>query len=673
MDLSKAQEEENEANEHDHGTVSPTVTLLVMVLILMTILFEKGKDAMIEAADRDTRPIIDSLFGEMTVLGFLSLFTFCLAQTGVFPQISVALFGKGEEGELLEIFEFVHYMLFFIMVFFVVCVLGLVFCAKHMEGYWRQLEIACRDDEYMEQAVSFSRSSGLLDEVCAGDKSLRSTTWLGFCQSRFFPSRKKTSQAKQFVKSLLLYSGIRREFILERSTEYPYNPKENRVDDDFNFGRYLGINNGRVLSEIVDVDITTWSFFGCIFMILYVFLRFVTNEVHHLAWLLTLSGWIHLIFRNIFEYHITTILNRMAVSPLCPKNAKYMRPFSQSESSFEEYTDTTISPTTSLTELNYASYESTEDSLRPAHSAQRKEFHQDELYWCGRKGPQTYLTLFQIQLVFTSTYVSLLCLAFLPFMFAETHWLETSFYIITSTIPVFFMMATLHRSVANVTIACCIGVHRHPQCVSQVIREEKTDRLIVAIVFMQKLHAAAMQGFPKCESIREGGDFLALHAAELELAVKTFEALDTDGSGSIDADEIESLLRALNILVSPGVLARIVTLLDTDNDDSVSKQEFVDFYKSHVLAHMMNEDVDLHEMAHDMFELFDVDHSHDISLGELKDIIDNFRVGFTVDEIGYLVNELDEDRSGTIGEEEFLDLLKKHSYLFQRQDLLPLP
>jgi len=112
MDLSKAQEEENEANEHDHGTVSPTVTFLVMVLILMTILFEKGKDAMIEAADRDTRPIIDSLFGEMTVLGFLSLFTFCLAQTGVFPQISVALFGKGEEGELLEIFEFVHYMLF---------------------------------------------------------------------------------------------------------------------------------------------------------------------------------------------------------------------------------------------------------------------------------------------------------------------------------------------------------------------------------------------------------------------------------------------------------------------------------------------------------------------------------------------------------------------------------
>jgi Ca2+-binding EF-hand superfamily protein len=57
----------------------------------------------------------------------------------------------------------------------------------------------------------------------------------------------------------------------------------------------------------------------------------------------------------------------------------------------------------------------------------------------------------------------------------------------------------------------------------------------------------------------------------------------------------------------------------------------------------------------------------------LKDIIDNFRVGFTVDEIGYLVNELDEDRSGTISEEEFLDLLKKHSYLFQRQDLLPLP
>ena len=74
-----------------------------------------------------------------------------------------------------------------------------------------------------------------------------------------------------------------------------------------------------------------------------------------------------------------------------------------------------------------------------------------------------------------------------------------------------------------------------------------------------------------------------------------------------------------------------------------------------------------------MFEMFDVDRSNDISLGEFKDIIDNFRVGFTVDEIGYLVNELDDDRSGTIGEEEFLDLLKKHSYLFQRQVLPRLP
>ncbi|KAL3940097.1 MAG: hypothetical protein SGARI_001123 [Bacillariaceae sp.] len=590
----------------------------------MTILFEKGKDALIEAADKDTRPIIDSLFAEMTVLGFLSLFTFCLAQTGVFPEISVALFGKGEEGELLEIFEFVHYTLFFIMVFFVVCVLGLVFCAKHMERYWRQLEIACRDDEYLEHAMSYSRSSGLFHEMYADDQSFRSSTWFGFCQTRFFPFCRKTNHAKRFVKSLLLYSGIRREFILERTTEYPYQPKENRVDDDFNFGRYLSINYGHILSEIVD-------------------------------------------------YHVSTILKQMAVSPLCRKTAKYMRPFSRSDSSLEELTETTISPTTSLTELDQSIYQSVEETASAVTGSRRKEFHQDDLYWGGRKGPKLYLTLFQIQLVFTSAYVSLLCLAFLPFMFTEASWMETLLYIVASVIPVFFMMATLHRSVANVTIACCIGVHRHPQCVSQVIREEKTDRLIVAIVFMQKLHAAAMQGFPKCERIADGSDLSILHSAELDLAVKTFEALDTDGSGSIDAEEIESLLRALNIPVTPEVLSSIVTLLDTDLDGGVSKQEFVNFYKCHVLAHMMNEKVDLHEMAHEMFEMFDVDHSNDISLSEFKDIIDNFRVGFTVDEIGYLVNELDDDRSGTIGEEEFLDLLKKHSYLFQRQDLPSLP
>ena len=73
-----------------------------------------------------------------------------------------------------------------------------------------------------------------------------------------------------------------------------------------------------------------------------------------------------------------------------------------------------------------------------------------------------------------------------------------------------------------------------------------------------------------------------------------------------------------------------------------------------------------------MFELFDRDGSGTITIGEFKSVLDSFNVGFTVDEIGDLVNELDEQDNGTLSEEEFEEFLEKHKYLFERGSLPPL-
>lgn len=46
-----------------------------------------------------------------------------------------------------------------------------------------------------------------------------------------------------------LYEGLRHEFMLERSTEFPFEaaPSESRVNEDFNFGSYLVRCNTKVL------------------------------------------------------------------------------------------------------------------------------------------------------------------------------------------------------------------------------------------------------------------------------------------------------------------------------------------------------------------------------------------------------------------------------------------
>jgi hypothetical protein len=89
-------------------TLGITVTVIVLLLIVLKIAFEKAKEHIEESADHNMKPIIGSLLGEMTVLGFLSNSTYCVTQLGFFEHISTSLFR--EEEELQETFEFVHYI-----------------------------------------------------------------------------------------------------------------------------------------------------------------------------------------------------------------------------------------------------------------------------------------------------------------------------------------------------------------------------------------------------------------------------------------------------------------------------------------------------------------------------------------------------------------------------------
>ena len=128
--------EEDEAEEEKAPVLDSSISTIVLLLIALTLAFEYGKESIEESADRNMEPIIQGLFGELTVLGFLSMVTFCVTKMGLFDELGAYLFGEGEGEELLEIFESVHFMLFFIMVFFVINVLVLMRGSKLQSYKW---------------------------------------------------------------------------------------------------------------------------------------------------------------------------------------------------------------------------------------------------------------------------------------------------------------------------------------------------------------------------------------------------------------------------------------------------------------------------------------------------------------------------------------------------------
>jgi len=209
------------------------------------------------------------------------------------------------------------------------------------------------------------------------------------------------------------------------------------------------------------------------------------------------------------------------------------------------------------------------------------------------------------------------------------------------------------------------------QAISQVIREDKADSVIRAMVTMQRLQKAAANGFAPCDTSsnrhHRHGAYIASPAVELANVGKTFDALDKDNSGDIDCGELRGIFEKLGLAVTDICLTKMVTALDTNKDGTISKTEFLDFYKAHVVCDLDHHQI--HKLGEDLFALIDTDGSGEITLSEFKDVLLSFNVGFSIDEIGDMANEIDGQDNGTIHEHEFVKFLFSHEHLFERCSL----
>jgi hypothetical protein len=198
------------------------VFAIILFLIVVTICFEKSKDAVEERSTKDMLPIVESLFGEMTILGFLSVITFVCTKVGVLEMISISVFGDGsgndhiyEENKerLTEIFETVHYCLFAIMIFFVFQVIILVRLGTQSEAKWLGLDRACQDPTAAKQILS-----GNIGEPEHFGSAITNI---------FFGA----SARRHHVEDQRLFYALRQEFIKNRDVMYPFKEEVRRGEE----------------------------------------------------------------------------------------------------------------------------------------------------------------------------------------------------------------------------------------------------------------------------------------------------------------------------------------------------------------------------------------------------------------------------------------------------------
>jgi len=291
---------------------------------------------------------------------------------------------------------------------------------------------------------------------------------------------------------------------------------------------------------------------------------------------------------------------------------------------------------------------------------------QHTLFWFECEGPHFHMLLLQINLIFIGLSCAILLLTFFPEVFKACSLSVFLMYVILAVVPLLYIALKKQQMVATMSQVSCMGSFRRPDVIATVIREQKTAHVVRAFLVLEKMYQAAHTHHTPTNNMDQE---ITFNGQELADITTTFEAFDKNGDGHLSSTEIATVVTALGGPMEPEKLNRMISALDTDMDGHVSKQEFLQWYGTQVMASRGDGvdgdgDGDAHlnkTRAHRLFAIFDKNKSGKISIGEFKAILDKFSIGFTVDEVGEIVRELDEDGNIMIGLEEFEKLLEKYT------------
>lgn len=241
------EEEEAEASKiHEpvHGGVKeeeePSVYLDIqcvfvscLVLVVLTVCFERAKHMLEHNVPVLMQHVLQAMFGELTVLGFIALIAFCSVKAGLLAEISMLVYGEDEK--LVELFEGVHFLLFFVMVIFLVEACRLIVATLRAEEIWREAEADTQ------KTGSAERS---LRHYAETHRQCRGFAWPTFAYYRLLGE-------KQRLRFLLL-----RERFIEQGKN---NMGIDKLPTDFDFANYLRRRACDEVAHLLHVDELTWG------------------------------------------------------------------------------------------------------------------------------------------------------------------------------------------------------------------------------------------------------------------------------------------------------------------------------------------------------------------------------------------------------------------------------
>mmetsp|Transcript_1314 Transcript_1314/g.2033 ORF Transcript_1314/g.2033 Transcript_1314/m.2033 type:complete len:149 (+) Transcript_1314:117-563(+) len=140
---------------------------------------------------------------------------------------------------------------------------------------------------------------------------------------------------------------------------------------------------------------------------------------------------------------------------------------------------------------------------------------------------------------------------------------------------------------------------------------------------------------------------------ELAEFKEAFSLFDRDGDGTIDNDELGTVMRSLGHQPTEEEIEDMIREADKDGNGTIDFSEFIE------MMPRQEKDDNAEEEMLEAFQVFDTDGNGSITADELRQIFMNLGEKLTDEEITDMIKEADMDGDGEINYQEFVRMMFK--------------
>jgi Ca2+-binding EF-hand superfamily protein len=580
------------ANDAERDTFALVILLTIISIAVITVLFENLQHTLIHHA-RAFRPVVNAVFSELTVSGFMALVAFCFSEVkmigdhSVLAELSLHIFESDKAGLIIpHAFHEIHMVIFMNMFFFLVSVLGGLAYIIHKTSNFRKFE---------EEALEFELK--------------KRTPSQGVVQQAAVCSSPSTEE----------YFHVRERFI-----------EANGLNWDFDFQKYLTKKVGETVAEMVEVPWVSWFVVSLIGCAIWTIRGLVPVSARENAPIISIivCEWLLLVVSVLLSIYLGRLLQKLLPHPV-------VAPLDMLEES--------LKPTQGWAVPEYLrGYEQT----TPFLAAHNRAFGSSHMI-------HTLAHVLTTTLVLSVAYISSHIVAVTPALLKFDD-ITKIFLLIIAWAPVPAVQVMLFSNAEKFALALCIEAHTDEPLVRKMVRTKKAQQAIRNLHVLTTLKAAinALSG----ARTQEGEDHITIQktpsARRRHELQELFTLIDTDKGGEVSKDELRTFLNLVGG-DEKDVEAIVSRMQQVANCDSVKFDDFARVLGSFESDDLDPCDP---VFIDSLFDMFDKDKSGNLSMEEVLQQLTSLGA-WNTKEVTQLFLTIDTDDSGEVSKHEFAEFV----------------